>query len=139
MDLNEKLAQRRKEREQEAASHQVTNEVEEKTTVDVKAPLTPSPRIDDRIKQSLHDDHDRKLMLKKMAISRIKPWEWIVTIIGVVVSLAITIDSFFVGVLLIGAFVWYAKNSIKRHEMEIRKEWSAIAEAKRLMQDAWKN
>lgn len=139
MDLHEKLAQRRKEREQEAASYRATNELEQKTTVAVKAPLTPSSRIDDMIKQRLHDDHERKLMLKKMVISRIKPWEWIVTITGVLVSLAVMIESFFGGMLLIGAFVWYAKNLMERHEMEIRKEWSAIAEAKRLMQDAWKN
>lgn len=139
MDLNEKLAQRRKEREQEAARHQAAHEVEQKTTVDVKTQPAPSAPIDDRIKQALNDDLERKLLLKKMAVSRVKPWEWIVTIAGVFGSLAAMSESFFGGALFLGAFVWYAKTSIEKHEVEIRKEWSALAEAKSLMQDAWKN
>lgn len=139
MDLNEKLAQRRKEREQEVAIHQASQEVLQKTTVDVKVPATPSTPIDDRIKQALNDGNDRKLLLKKMAISRVKPWQWFVTIAGVFVSLAAMSESFFGGALLLGAFIWYAKNSLEKNEMVIQKEWAAIAEAKKLMQDAWKN
>jgi hypothetical protein len=47
--------------------------------------------------------------------------------------------SYILGALFLGAFVWYAKTSIEKYEMEIRKEWTALAEAKSLMQNAWKN
>jgi hypothetical protein len=134
MDLNEKLAQRRKERQLEVAHNQATHEVEQKTTVDVKTQPAPSAPIDDRIKQALNDDLERKQLLKKMALGRVKPWEWFVTIVWVLGSLSTMNRSFLAGAFFLGLFIWFAKNRIQRHEMAVVKEMASIAEAKKLME-----
>lgn len=135
MDLNEKLAQRRKEREQEAASHQATHELEQETPVSEKGPAMPSAPIDDRIKQALNADHEKKLLLQKMAISRVEPWKWVVTVAGVLGSLVAMIGSFWGGLFFLGAFIWFARNFLKEAALEVERERSSLAEAKRLLND----
>lgn len=139
MDLNEKLAQRRKERAQEVAAHEHLNAPVETTNNDSSvlqdAAKASSVPIEDRIKVALNANQDRNMSLKKMAIGRVKPWEWVVTFFVVFVSLASMIESFFGGALFLGAFVWYAKTVLKKYEVEIVKEWASVVEAKKLMQD----
>lgn len=137
MDLNEKLAQRRKEREQEAVSYQATHELEQKTPVMDKGPAVPiqSAPIDDRIKQALNADHEKKMLLQRMAISKVEPWKWVVTVAGLLGSLVAMGGSFLVGAFFFGAFVWFAKISLEKAALDVERERSALAEAKRLLND----
>lgn len=133
MDLNEKIAQRRKEREQEAASHQVTHELEQETPLSEKGPAMPSAPIDDRIKQALNADHEKKLLLQKMAISRVEPWKWVVTVAGVLGSFVAMGESFLGGVLFLGAFVWFAKKFLEKAALDVERERASLAEAKKFL------
>lgn len=135
MDLNEKLAQRRKEREQEAARHQATHELEQETPVSEKNPAMASAPIDDRIKQALNADHEKKLLLQKLAISRVEPWKWVVTVAGALGSLVAMGESFLGGALFLCAFVWYAKKFLEKAALDVEREQSALAEAKGLLND----
>jgi hypothetical protein len=143
MDLNEKLAQRRKERAQEITADEHLKAPVETITHDSSvlqdAAKVSSIPIEDRIKVALNENHDRNMNLKRMAMSRVKPWEWFAIIFGVFVSLSFMIESFFLGALFLGAFVWFAKTVLKKYEVEIVKEWASVVEAKNLMQDIYKN
>jgi hypothetical protein len=125
MDLNEKLAQRRKEREQEAAAVQAEIAAKETAKTAFVKQEARKQLADAGLQQVIDSDTQKAIqkekdqMIEKMAQSR---WTGAENFIGVLL-LAITIWGFFenwlLGVILLLSLAFYASKKSEKYKKQI--------------------
>jgi hypothetical protein len=135
MELNEKLARRRKEREQQntVIDSQVDLARPDAQIGDAKTDNVKLP-IEEKIKYALSAENNKDSDLRMLAIKKIKNWEWLVLILGALGSLLAMAGSFFGGLLFGGFFVWYFNNIINNYKSEVLRERAFIKEAKSFLE-----
>jgi hypothetical protein len=137
MDINEKIAQRRKERELQK-NQEVNSQSEfgvEINPIGVGNSDRSSQPIDERIKAALSADAEKDLDIKRSAQKKIKNWEWFIIIIGLLFSLATMVESFVIGVAFLSILIWYFNSLIKSYTHEVLRERAAIIEAKNFLKN----
>ena len=139
MDLNERLAQRRKEREIESAAlaGQIAKEQHAKELHIKNEALKQVTGVeslineDPDLKTAINKEADK--ILEKMAVKEINLRQVALVIFLIIIGLGFFQKSWVVGVAIWGFAAWYFQKVIDEKKMEIIKKRKSIAEAKELM------
>jgi hypothetical protein len=136
MDINQKIAQRRKELEMQNA--EINCQENFKIEINPKAIATAdrsSNSIDERIKAVVLANAEKELELQRSARKKIKNWEWLLLILGFLLSMAVMVNSFLIGALLFGVLYWYFNGLMKGYVLQVLADRAAIIEAKKFLND----